>query len=100
MASAQMPQLSGRAQRNELSRLAWAFIFSIALHTTVYTAYVGGKKIGLWEHLHLPRWLQSVKMLTELLQKKEATKQPPPPVELPLVFVDVSPAQAVTEPPK
>jgi len=100
MASAQMPQLSGRAQRNELSRLAWAFIFSIALHTTVYTAYVGGKKIGLWEHLHLPHWLQSMKMLTELLQKKEGTKQPPPPAELPLVFVDVSPAQAVTEPPK
>lgn len=78
------------------SRLVWALVISIALHGGGYGIYEGGKKYQLWERIHLPRWIQK---LTQALVPPPP-KQPPPPREAPLMFVEVNPANAVTEPPK
>ena len=88
-----------RPEQAELSRLAWAFALSLAFHLAIYGGYHAGNKLHLWQHLHWPAWLQPPKVITDLLKKKQA---PPPPVtpEIPLVFVNVSPAQATAEPPK
>jgi outer membrane biosynthesis protein TonB len=86
-------------ERGQLSRLSRAFVVSIALHLLIFGTYKAGHKFGWWDSSHLPPWLRSAKMLTELLKKKE-TEPPKPPQEAPLMFVDVSPAQAVAEAPK
>src|SRR5262245_30689692 len=92
------PEWSMRERRVESSRIAWAFAISVAFHLVVAGTYQAGNKLGWWQNLRLPAWLQSAKMLTEVLKKKEnASKQSP---ELPLMFVDVNPEVATTEPPK
>src|SRR5260221_13624590 len=93
-----IPDLSLRLERAELSRLTWAFCISLALHLAAVGTYEAGKKLGWWQNLHWPAWLQSAKMLTEILKKKDPAAALPQ--EAPLMFVDVSPAQAVTEAPK
>src|SRR4051794_22411736 len=100
MAIANTPQLSMRVERAAYSRLAWAFAISLTLHLVVYGGYYAGKKFGWWQNWRWPAWMQTPKMLSELLKKKES---PPPPQlspELPLIFVDVNPATATPEPPK
>src|SRR5438093_903236 len=99
MAVAGMPYWSPRIARVESSRLAWAFVISLTLHLLAGGGYYAGKKFGWWQSLHWPAWARSAKMLTEILKKKEELP-PPPASEIPLVFVDVSPAQATVEPPK
>src|SRR5207237_2456984 len=99
MAVAGMPYWLSRVSRAESSRLAWAFAISLTLHLVAGGGYYAGKKFGWWQGLHWPAWLQSVKMLTEVLKKKEDTKPPESP-EIPLMFVDVNPAQATVEAPK
>lgn len=94
-----MPRWSVRQEQAEVSRLAWAFVFSLALHLAVFGGYRTGQKLHLWQNLHWPAWLQPPRALTELIRKKEK----PPPArtqEPPLMFVNVSPAQATAEPPK
>jgi hypothetical protein len=99
MSVVRLPEVSLRAERAEMNRLAWAFAISLVLHALVFGTYEAGQKLGWWKSLHWPAWLQSNKMLSELLKKKERP-QPPIQQELPLVFIDVSPAQATPEPPK
>ena len=100
MSVAEMPQAELRWARDESSRLAWAFGISLALHLLVFGSWEAGNKLGLWKAWRWPAWMQSAPMLTELLKKKE----PKPPDALssepPLLFVDVSSAQATAEPPK
>ena len=88
-----------RAEQAEVSRLVWALAISLAFHLLVYGTYHTGEKYHLWRYVHLPAWVHPPKFLTELLQPK---LKPPPPRqrEIPLVFVNVSPAQATAEPPK
>jgi len=100
MANAGMQNWSLRLERAETSRLAWAFALSLLLHLLIFGTYQAGKKMDLWQRLHWPTWLQSPRMLTEILKQKEAVALQPPPTQVPLMFVDVSPAQAVAEPPK
>ena len=83
-----------------MSRLAWALAISLACHLLVVGTYQTGKKLNLWHNLHWPTWLQPPKIITELLKKKEAPPRPRPLPDIPLVFVQVSPAQATAEPPK
>src|SRR5439155_13306869 len=61
--------------------------------------YYAGKKFGCWQSLHWPAWLQSAKLLTEVLRKNEDSRPPESP-QIPLMFVDVNPAQATVEPPR
>jgi hypothetical protein len=99
MSDAGMLKGSWAHERVELSRLTWAFVISLALHLLIFGTYKAGNRFGWWQSVHWPRWFQSARMLTELVKKKEL--QPPkPPPEAPLMFVDVSPEQAVAEPPK
>jgi hypothetical protein len=93
-----MPELSLRLERAESSRLAWALAISLALHLLCFGGYQTGRKLGLWQNIHWPAWVQSAKMLTEMFKKKESLQQQQQ--EVPLMFVDVSPAQVVAEAPK
>jgi hypothetical protein len=100
MAVAPTPIKDLRSERAETSRLAWAFALSLALHLLFWGTWQAGNHYGLWQRLHWPAWMQSVKLLTDVF-KKEPPKQPPAQEqELPLMFVNVNPAVATTEAPK
>lgn len=71
----------------------------MAVHLLLFAGYSVGKKYHVWEKLHLPSWVHPPKLLTDLMKKPEPL-QPKLPDRPPLVFVDVSPAQASTEAPK
>lgn len=88
-----------RQERAELSRLAWAFAISMALHLLIFGGYEIGKKFHWWENAHWPAWLSPVKKLADALKKKDSA-QALQPREIPLLFVDVDPANASPEPPK
>src|SRR5437867_5144405 len=98
MSAAGMPDISLRLERAESSRLAWAFVISVALHLLIFGSYQAGKQLGWWRQLHWPAWLQAPRVLTEILKKKQTVQEPQK--EAPLMFIDVSPAQATPEPPK
>ena len=90
-----------RQERAESSRLAWAFVISLAVHLLLFGGYETGKKMGWWENAHWPAWLSPLKKLADALKKKDLqTAQPLQPQEPPLLFVDVNPANASPEPPK
>jgi hypothetical protein len=97
MSIAGMPRWSLRREQAEVSRLAWAFAISLACHLLVFGSYQTGKKLNLWQSLHWPAWLQSPRMLTELLKKKESQQPPPQRQDIPLMFVNVSPAPCTEE---
>ena len=99
MSIAGMPRWSLRLEQAEVSRLAWAFALSLAFHLLVFGGYHTGNKYHLWQHLHWPAWLQPPEILTQLI-KKRAPPPPAPRPDIPLIFVNVSPAQATAEPPK
>ena len=100
MSIAGTPRWSLRLERAEVSRLTWAFAISLALHLLVFGTYQTGKKYNLWQSLHWPAWLLPPKIFTELLPKKEEPRPSRLLQDIPLVFVNVSPAQASAEPPK
>ena len=100
MAFDRMPGTYLRAERNEAARLGWAFALSLALHLLVFGTFQAGKQLGWWQRFHWPAWTKPPKMLTEILKKQQEEKKVKPPEEIPLVFVEVSPAQATPEPPK
>lgn len=88
-----------RMERTEASRLARALVFSLLLHVLCFGVYYTGKKMDVWKHIPLPAW--TPKLLTQMATLKPPT-QPKQPVEqeVPLVFVQVNPAQNTAEPPK
>jgi hypothetical protein len=97
MNAGNVQETSLRLARPEISRLAWAFGISLALHLLSYSGYELGKKFNVWQQLHWPAWLQKAKVFAAV------PKQPAiPPVqqEIPLTFVDVNPQQATAEAPK
>jgi hypothetical protein len=99
MAIAGTPEISLRPERAETSRLTWAFAVSLALHLTIGGIYYAGHEFGWWKNIRWPDWLKSPRMLTELLQKT----QPQPEerqIEVPLVFVEVSPEQSTPQVPQ
>lgn len=90
-----------RQERTESSRLVWAFVISMVVHLLIFGGYEAGQKYRWWENAHWPAWLSSVKKLADALKKKDTFQfQPLQPQEPPLLFVDVNPANASTEPPK
>jgi outer membrane biosynthesis protein TonB len=92
------PKWSFRLAQADSSRLVWAFVISFALHLTIFGTYELGRKFDWWNPANWPAWLQPVHKLAELLKKQPV--QPPQPQDTPLMFLDVSPAQATAEAPK
>ena len=95
-----MSRWSLRLEQAEVSRLAWAFAISLAFHLLIYGSYHTGNKYHIWHHLHLPAWVHAPKFLTELIKPKQSLVPPRRREDTPLIFVNVSPAQATAEPPK
>jgi len=86
-----------RLDRLETSRLAQAFVLSLALHLLAWGTYEAGRKLHVWDRIHLPAWVRS---LTTPSPKVAKNDPKPKDREAPLVFINVNPQQAVTEPPK
>jgi hypothetical protein len=85
--------------RLDIKRLGWAFALSLALHLIVWGGYEGGKKLGVWDKLHLPAWITAIKQsLAKTEKKNPATLMSES--EPPLMFVEVNPLQSTTEAPK
>lgn len=99
MAVAVTYEPTSRLERAESSRLAIAFMLSLTLHMLVFGTFQLGKKLHWWQRWAWPAWVKPARMITELLPHKPVTP-PPKPQEAPLVFIEVSPAQASVEPPK
>lgn len=99
MAIARTPEISLRLEQAESSRLTRAFTFSLLLHLLIAGTYYLGHEYGWWQKIHWPAWVKTPKMLTELFQKPQPQPEEQK-IEVPLVFVEVSPAQATTETPK
>ena len=87
-----------RLDRLEANRLVWACVISVALHLLVWGTYEGGRKLGVWQALRVPAWMQ--KLANVLTPPKVQSAFVPKETEPPLVFIDVRDSQAVTEPPK
>src|ERR1035441_3510517 len=100
MSIAGTPRWSLRLERAEVSRLTWAFAISLALNLLGFGTYQTAKEYNLGQTLHWLAWLLPPKVFTELLHKKEEPHPPRLLQDIPLVFVNVSPAQASAEPPK
>lgn len=92
-------EISFRLDRLDTKRLTQAFAVSILLHLLAWGGYEAGKKLGLWQHLHLPVWLQRV---VQSVPDLSTAKTPPAQQnnEPPLVFVEVNPEKAMAQPPK
>ncbi|HEY5913870.1 MAG TPA: hypothetical protein VJA21_25050, partial [Verrucomicrobiae bacterium] len=99
MAVAENTVLSLRWKQAESSRLAWALLLSLVLHLFAYGTYEAGRKFGWWHYLSTRPFMQSARMLTDLL-RPALKREPPKPQEIPLVFVEVNPIAATPEPPK
>jgi len=83
-------------ERLDLSRLWIAFVASLLLHLTCYGVYKGGQRLGIWERLH---WTP-VSTLADNAQDEPLQLFTEPTGEPPMMFVDVNPAVATTEPPE
>lgn len=85
-----------RLVRLDLTSLGRALALSLALHLLFLGTYAIGDHFHWWDNMRLPAW---VKKLTSPPLPLQA-KQPPVNREPPLMFVDVTALQAVTEVPK
>jgi hypothetical protein len=95
MSPGQVQAGSLRPDQFDHSRLAWAFGISLALHLTCFGAYELGKRLQLWQWLHLPDWLARPRVFSVVPEQPE-----PQPDPVPMMFVDVNPRLAAAEPPK
>lgn len=86
-----------RPDRFELTRLVWALVISVATHLLLWGGYTVGQRLNLWERLPLPTWVQK---LAQPVARAKTEPQPTIDREPPLMFVDVSSAQATSEAPK
>lgn len=77
-----------RPNRLEFTRLGWALVLSLVLHLAFWGVYVLGRNI------HWPAWMQQMVQSPPVQAKQQQPTRPP------LLFVDVSEAQAVTQEPK
>ena len=77
-----------RPNRREFTRLGLALALSLVLHLTFWGVYVLGRNI------HWPVWMQRLAQSPPVQAKQRQQSRPP------LLFVDVTEAQAVTKEPK
>jgi outer membrane biosynthesis protein TonB len=98
MASANAPEVSLRVDAGAYKRLGLALLISAAIHVLIWPipGLVSKGKLH-WLTDLIPKWLKPEKVLAENIKKQDNRKRDD---QVPIVFVDVSPEQAVTEPPK
>ena len=82
----------GDRLRPTTNYVARALALSVAIHLVLF----GTLELG--RHLRLPEWLQA--MLRRTVRVEERKNPSPVSQEVPLLFVEVDPAQATPEPPK
>jgi hypothetical protein len=75
-----------------------ALILSLLVHFLAFFTYKIGESQGWWTNWAMPRWMQVVSRALAPVVPKQATAITPKPV--PLMFVEVDPANAIPEPPK
>jgi outer membrane biosynthesis protein TonB len=105
MSAAELPARSLRIAQVESSRLVWAFVLSLVFHLLLWGGYTGGKRVFSWMQINRPGWLLPLKLLHRPSPPPKKPAEPPvltlnltpPPLAQ---YVDVSPAQAASEPPK
>jgi outer membrane biosynthesis protein TonB len=99
MASANAPEISLRLEAGAYKRLTLALGISGVIHLVIFllSLLVATGKLQ-WLAQVVPTWLKPEKILAENIKKQQ--QKPKPEQEIALVFVDVSPEQAVAEPPK
>jgi hypothetical protein len=98
MATANGSEISLRLEPGAYKRLGLALGISAAIHLVfiLFWFLFSTGKLN-WLTQALPAWLKPESVLAEILKQK----QPPKPQdEVPTVFVEVNPQQAVSEPPK
>ncbi len=85
-----------RWARLDLTSLGRALTLSLVLHLFFWGTYATGHHFHWWDKVRLPAWVKKLSPPPLPLQAKSApvTREPP------LMFVDVSSLQAVTEVPK
>lgn len=88
--------LSLRARPWKDSRLARALSLSLVIHLLAYGAYEAGQSPRI--AIHMPEWAR--KAADALVPPMLSRTEPPAPREVPLMFVEVNPASAVTTPPE
>lgn len=97
MADAAASTLQMRRSRRENAWLFRAFFASLATHLLIFGGYKAAQHYDWKSDALLPRWLKFSRKVEEAIAaKKEALSHEQEP---PLVFVNVSPAQAATEAP-
>ncbi|HUD47468.1 MAG TPA: hypothetical protein VMR33_11590 [Candidatus Baltobacteraceae bacterium] len=75
-----------------------ALIISLLIHFLAFFTYKIGQSQGWWANMAMPRWMQVVsRALIPAIPNKIVAATPTP---MPLMFVEVDPANAVREPPK
>jgi outer membrane biosynthesis protein TonB len=89
MARAQDEFRSLRLGRREGSRLVVAALVSILVHLAVYGGYHAGERLGVWQRVRLPQWLQ-----LHLGEKRFDLQAQLAHETGPNIFVDVSHADA------
>jgi outer membrane biosynthesis protein TonB len=85
-----------RWARLDLTSLGRALALSLALHLFFWGTYATGHHFHWWDKVRLPAWVRKLSPPPLSLQAKPTTVTREPP----LMFVDVSSLQAVTEVPK
>ena len=97
MADAVAATLQLRLSRREKERLLWALLLSLAAHLLLFGGYKLAQRFHLQADAFLPRWLKFSRKLEQVIAaKQEAMAQPQEP---PLVFINVSEAQATADAP-
>ena len=97
MADAVATTLQLRLSRREKQRLLWALLFSLAAHLLLFGGYKLERHYHWQADLLLPHWLKFNRKLEQAIAAKQeamAHQQEPP-----LVFINVSPAQATADAP-
>ena len=84
-----------RLARLELTSLGLAFALSLALHLLFWGTYAIGQHFHWWDKVRLPAWVKKLSPPLPMQARQPLVKQEPP-----MMFVDVSSLQAVTEVPK
>src|SRR5690348_14237700 len=90
---------SFRPGRAELKVLAWAFGVSLPAHPLPYGTYEIGAKLGLWQKFDWATLLNKPQRPIENGSKLNTASQQAD-EQIPLLFIETTPVQAVAEAPK